>query len=153
MKFSKKQIIEKALKDPDVSKCIEAIVRTEPRSEYREVVVDAFEFIFCQVVAKLFQENLDCKYLGKKFITKGRIPFVGKDELLNTTGMNNKILTILCNSKNFRFNIGIENEDYLTIMEFEPEEKRNFVSFAIYFAGEKEIDDIIIKIIDSFRKN
>ena len=152
MKYSKKQLIERTLQNPDVIKCIEAIVRTYPRSDQRDVVVDAFEFKFCQVATELFKENVGCENFGENVNLKARITFSGRQELLNTSGMNNKILTILCKPENLKFDIGPDDDTYIIIKEFEVEEKETSLSLSVYFTGDDEIDDFIIKIINSLRK-
>ena len=152
MKYSKKQLIEAALKDPDVIKCVEAIVRTAPRSDQRDVVADAFEFKFCQVATELFKDNVGCEKFGENVNLKARITFSGRQELFKTTAMNNKILTILCNADNLKFDIGPEDDTYIIIKEFDVEEKESSINLSVYFTGVEAIDNFIIKIIDSLRK-
>ena len=152
MLYSKKQLIEKALIHPDVLKCIEGIVRTVPRSKQRGVMVDAFVFKFCQIATELFKENIGGSQFGEDLIFKARITFSGKQEFLSTTGLNDKILTILCDSENFRFKIGTENSSYLIVKEFGVEEIKTSLTLSVFFTGVEEIDNFIIKIIDSLRK-
>ena len=152
MKYSKKELIEKTLQNPDVIKCSEAIVRTMPRSDQRDVVVDAFEFKFCQVATELFKENVGYDNFGKDVNLKARITFAGKQELLDTSAMNNKILTILCNSNNLKFDIGTDVDTYIIIKEFDVEGAETSLSLSVYFTGDEKTDDLIISIIDSLRK-
>jgi len=152
MKNSKKTIIEKTLENPDIIKCIEAIVRTKPRSNQRDVVVDAFEFKFCQVSTELFKENIGCDNLATNIHLKARFTFAGKQELLDTSAMNNKILTILCNDNNFKFSIGTAKDTYIIVKDFDVEGSEIFLNLSVYFTGDEKKDDLIIKIIDSLRK-
>lgn len=152
MKYSKKELIELALKNLDVTKCIEAIVRTMPRSDQRDVVVDAFEIKFCQVATELLKENIGCNEFGKNVNLKARFTFAGKQELLDTSGMNNKILTILCNANHLKFDIGTDVDTYIIIKEFDVEGAETSLSLSVYFTGNEKTDDLIISIIDSLRK-
>ena len=152
MRNSKKNLIELALKDADVNKCMQAIVRTAPRSDQRDVVVDAFKFKFGQVATELFKNNIKSEDFLENLELKARITFSGEQELLKTTGMNNKILTILCNPDNLKFNIGTDIDTYIIIKEFDVDGKETSVGMTVFFTGDEEIDELIIKIINLLKK-
>ena len=140
------------LKNPDVIKCVEAIVRTVPRSDERDLVVDIFKYKFCQIATELFKQNIECNYFFENVNLKARITFSGEQELLKTTGMNNKILTLLCNPDNLKFDIGTDEETYIIIKEFDIEEKETYMSLAVFFTGDEKNDKFVIEILDCLRK-
>lgn len=58
MRNSKSEIIEEALKNLEVAKTVEGIVRTKPDSKLRGNMVEAFTFKFSEIATKIFNESV-----------------------------------------------------------------------------------------------
>ena len=79
---------------------------------------------------------------------RSRITFSGKCELKSTSGVGNKILTILCNDDNFKFNIGTEDDTWIILRDFEVDDEEGTQLFMRVFykmdeEENKRIDQVI----------
>ena len=122
MKVGKKKIIEMTLAHPTIKKLVEGIVRTEIKSDYRDLMVDTFTEFFTRISTELMKENIGYEF-DEDIEVKSRITFSGQVQLYKTTGMGTTILTILCNEDNFKFDIGTEETTWIIIRDFEVNEE------------------------------
>ena len=121
MKYSKKQIIEKTLADHNVAKIVEGIVRTKRDSDMRNLMVETFETFFTKVSTELMIENIGYKF-DEDITIRSRLSFSAWFKFMHTTGLNNKILTILCNEDVFKISIDIEGDTHIILREFSIED-------------------------------
>lgn len=159
MWVGKKKIIEMALSHPSVEKIVEGIVRTEMRSDYRDLMVDTFCEFFTRVATALMEENIGHKF-DEDIVVKSRITFSGICELKDTTGMGNKILTILCKDDNFKFSIGTGDDSWIIIHNFSVNDDDNLrgvdlLMHVFYSDDEKENEriDEVLKVLRRYRDN
>lgn len=152
MWVSKKKIIEMALSHPTIEKIVEGIVRTEKRSDYRELMVDAFKEFFTKTVTELMKENIGYEF-DEDIVVKSRITFSGECALKDTTGMGTKILTLLCDDDNFKFSIGTGDDTWIILRDFEVDDEEGTQLFMRVFykmdeEENKRIDEVL-KILRS----
>lgn len=151
MKVGKKKIIEMALAHPTIQKIVEGIVRTERRSDYRNLMVDAFTEFFTKIAAELMKENIGCEF-DEDIVVKSRITFAGECALTDTTGMGTKILTLLCSDDNFKFNIGLEEDTWIILRDFEVHEDGDMCGVELFMRVFYNEDEEVNKRIDQVLK-
>ena len=155
MKVDKKKIIEMALAHPTIEKIVEGIVRTEIRSDYRDLMVDAFNEFFVKISTELMKENIGCG-LDEDVVVKSRITFSGECALRETTGMGTKILTLLCKDENFNFNIGIGDDSWIILRDFRVYDDDNMrgvnLFMRVFYTDDEEENQRIDKVLRVLRR-
>lgn len=151
MKTSKKELIEKIVKNPDVEKTVEAIVRTPSNSKAREIALKAFEFKFVQIGTNMFKDNIGCTY-DDDILVEVKLSAAGWLELLNIQALTNDIFKVLLNEANISFEIGTKEDLYIAVNEFTVGEERTTLKISVYYTGDEKVDEKIDYIIQSLRK-
>lgn len=150
MKYSKKQIIEKTLADHNVAKLVEGIIRTERDSDMRNLMVETFEAFFTAVSTDLMIENIGYKF-DEDIIIKSRLSFSAWFKLMHTTGLNNKILTILCYEDMFKICIDIEGDTHIIMREFSIEDDEVELLMRVFYSKDERINKKIDEVLSVLR--
>ena len=151
MKVSKKKIIEMTLAHPTIKKIVEGIVRTEINSDYRDLMVDAFNEFFVRISTELMKENIGYEF-DEDIEVKSRITFSGQIELCKTTGMGTKILTILCKDDNLKFDIGSKDNTWIIMRDFEVFDEEDTLSgvklsMSVYYTEDEKVNERINHVL------
>ena len=104
-----------------MAKIVEGIVRTKRDSDMRNLMVETFETFFTKVSTELMIENIGYKF-DEDITIRSRLSFSAWFKFMHTTGLNNKILTILCNEDVFKISIDIEGDTHIILREFSIED-------------------------------
>lgn len=154
MKCSKKKIIEMALSHPTIEKIVEGIVRTEIRSDYRELMVDAFKEFFTKIATELMKENIGYEF-DEDIVVKSRITFSGECALKDTTGMGTKILSLLCDDDNFKFSIGTGDDSWIILRDFSVNDDDNMrgveLFMRVFYTDDEEVNKRIDQVLRILR--
>lgn len=151
MKYSRYELVEKACEDMLVAKTIEAIMRTPMESSPRMMAVAAFEYQFGKVAAELFKENVGCE-CGEDVIFRVRMLDEGRTKLMETTGLNGKVVGIAKNEENFVFDIGTVEDTYISVGGFDIEDNETSIKINVNYTGDESVDKRIDRIIASLRR-
>ena len=155
MRVGKKKIIEMALAHPTIQKIEEGIVRTERRSDHRDLMVDAFTEFFTKIATELMKENIGYEF-DEDIVVKSRITFSGERALRDTTGMGTKILTLLCNEDNFKFYIEIEEDTCIILRDFEVHDEDDMCGvelfMRVFYKEDEEENKKIDEVLKVLRK-
>lgn len=154
MKYSKTDLIKRAMQNPDVAKTAEAIKLTEILSEVREMAVDCFDIEFCQEALKLFSEFFIDQKIKENLVLKATITSKGKDSLQEVTGFNGDLERLLLGEDIFIFEISYLGQTLISVKYFDTEEncKSAVIVSDIYFSRDTEKNNIIYEILKYFEK-
>lgn len=133
-----------------MAKIVEGIVRTKRDSDMRNLMVETFETFFTKVSTELMIENIGYKF-DEDITIRSRLSFSAWFKFMHTTGLNNKILTILCNEDVFKISIDIEGDTHIILREFSIEDDEVEILMRVFYSKDERINKKIDEVLEILR--
>ncbi len=152
MKISKKEIIELALEDEEVAKAIEAILRTKKLSEVRDVAAEIFEFVFCKVSTRIFEENIIGK-VNKRVSFYVELGIDMKMKLVTVNTTKDEFIRFLQERDAVSFKVLIDGKSRIVITDIINNESLTGLFANFYLdADASKINEIALEIFNTISK-
>ena len=133
-----------------MAKIVEGIVRTKRDSDMRNLMVETFETFFTKVSTELMIENIGYKF-DEDITIRSRLSFSAWFKFMHTTGLNNKILTILCNEDVFKISIDIEGDTHIILREFSIEDDEVEILMRVFYSKDERINKKFDEVLEILR--